>query len=83
MGRLPNYLMPWKIGVGVLILFAISGFLVYAYVMEGIQFRKEQDKDKVEVPKEISFEEETTKKPVKKKKKKPKTIEFTYDQDSE
>ncbi|MCK5046765.1 MAG: hypothetical protein KAS22_09310 [Candidatus Heimdallarchaeota archaeon] len=83
MGRLPNYLMPWKIGVGVLILFAISGFLVYAYVMEGIQFRKEQDKDKVKEPKEISFDEETTKKPVKRKKKKPKTIEFTYDLDNE
>jgi len=81
MGRLPNYLMPWKIGVGVTILVAISGFLVYAYVMEGIQFRKELDKDKVEEPKEISFEEEIEHKPAKKKKKKkkkkPKTIEFT------
>ena len=83
MGRLPNYLMPWKIGVGILILVAISGFLVYAYVMEGIQFRKELDKDKEEVPKEISFEEESKKKPKRRKKKKPKTIEFTYDLNNE
>jgi len=83
MGRLPNYFMPWKIGVGILILVAISGFLVYAYVMEGIQFRKEQDEDKEEIPKEISFEEETKQKPTKRKKKRPKTIEFTYDKNNE
>ncbi|MBK5112930.1 MAG: hypothetical protein KGD59_14580 [Candidatus Heimdallarchaeota archaeon] len=86
MGRLTNYLMPWKIGIGVTILIAISGFLVYAYVMEGIQFRKDLDKDKVveeEAPKEISFEKEVKEKPVKKKKKKPKTIEFTDELNNE
>ena len=83
MGRLPNYYMPWKIGVGVLILVAISGFLVYAYVMEGIQFRKVTDEDKEEIPKEISFEEESKQKSTKKRKRKPKTIEFTYDKNNE
>ncbi len=83
MGRLENYFMPWKIGVGAMILIAISGFLIYAYVMEGIQFRKDFDKNKVEKteePKEISFEEDSKEQSIKKKKKKKyETIEFSDD----
>ncbi|NHJ33540.1 MAG: hypothetical protein FK732_11835 [Asgard group archaeon] len=84
MGRLSNYFMPWKIGVGVTLLVAITGFVVYAYVMEGIQFKKDLEKDKKKEPEEISFEEEIKEKPAKKKKmKKPKTIEFTDDLNNE
>jgi hypothetical protein len=85
MGRLDNYLMTWKIGIGVTILVAISGFIVYAYVMEGIQFRKDLDKEVVEEPKEISLTEETIEKTGirKKKRRKPVTIEFSDDLNNE
>ncbi|HUT81122.1 MAG TPA: hypothetical protein VMZ29_07960 [Candidatus Bathyarchaeia archaeon] len=74
MGRLTDYRIPWKTAVGSLTIVAVFGFLTYAYVMEGLQFRKEDEKEKT---KEQPSEAEKEEKRKKKKEKKPKTIEFT------
>jgi hypothetical protein len=77
-GKLPGYWKAWKIALGSLVFAGVLGFLVYAYVMEGLpQFKerlKKEGKEEEKKPDVISFEKE--KKP-RKKSKKPKTIEFT------
>ncbi len=76
MGRLPDYRLPWKKAVGSLTIIAVFGFMTYAYVMEGLQFRKEEEKAKTKAK---TPEEEKEPKRKKKKEKKPTTIEFTED----
>lgn len=68
LGRLPDYYTPWKIALYSITLTAIGGFLVFAYVMEGIDiYKKQQQKDAT--PDEIDFEQKP-KEPSKKKKRK-------------
>jgi hypothetical protein len=83
-GKLPDYWKAWKIALGSLVFAGVLGFLVYAYVMEGLpQFKEKlkqeekdkQDKKQDEEPDMISFEK--PKKKSQKRTKKPKTIEFT------
>lgn len=74
-GRLQNYWKAWKIAVGSLVIAAVVGFMVFAYVMEGLpEFKKKLEGTEEET-------KEKTEKPPKEKKrrkeKKPKTIEFT------
>ncbi|MHA1125374.1 MAG: hypothetical protein ACTSO7_05915 [Candidatus Heimdallarchaeota archaeon] len=84
-GRIPTYYAPWKIAIGVVGLTVIVGFLVFAFVMEGIETYKNKD-DEEKLPKDVTFgvtddEESTTKKKKKKKKRKakPKALEKTED----
>ncbi len=70
LGRLPNYYTPWKIALYSITLTAIGGFLVFAYVMEGIDFYKKQQQ-KETPPDEIDFIQKP-KEPSKKKKRKSK-----------
>ncbi|MBN1330681.1 MAG: hypothetical protein JXA54_14500 [Candidatus Heimdallarchaeota archaeon] len=74
MGRLTDYRLPWKTAIGSLTIVAVFGFLTYAYVMEGLQFRKEDEKKKSSQHVSEKMNEEKHKKI---KEKKPTTIEFT------
>ncbi|MHA1462095.1 MAG: hypothetical protein ACTSQ0_03395 [Candidatus Heimdallarchaeota archaeon] len=86
LGLIPDYFAPWKIALYSVTLTAIGGFLVFAYVMEGIDiYKKQQEKDAT--PDEIDFEQKP-KEPTKKRKRKSKgTIIFdanySYDETEE
>ncbi len=71
-GRLEDHKMPWKIGVSALAVAAIIGFVVFASVMEGWDFKKQLDKDA-----ETIGMKPVESKPPKKKQKKSELIEFT------
>jgi len=68
-GRIPTYYAPWKIAVGAVGLTLITGFLVFAFVMEGIESYKTKD-ELEKLPKDITFGDVDETKPKKKKKKK-------------
>jgi len=81
MGRLPDYRLPWKTAVASLTIIAVIGFLGYAYVMEGLQFRKDHPKaEKIKIEEPVDEPSELTleaKKPKRSRKQRSKTLEFS------
>ncbi|MHA1354875.1 MAG: hypothetical protein ACTSR1_06855, partial [Candidatus Heimdallarchaeota archaeon] len=82
-GRIPTYYAPWKIAIGAVGLTIITGFLVFVFVMEGIDSYKDMVNEE-KLPKDPTFgvtdeDEPTPKKKKKKSKVKPKTLEKNDD----
>ena len=84
-GRIPTYYAPWKIAIGAVGLTVVTGFLVFVFVMEGIDSYKDMINEE-KLPKDPTFgvtdKDEPTPKKKKKKKKskvKPKTLEKNDD----
>lgn len=85
LNRIPTYTTTWKTVVYSLSITVIGGFIIYAIVMEGIEFYNETKEPKEEID-EIDFgkESDTKVQAKKKKEKKPKMLEFTVtDEDLE
>jgi len=68
-GKLPSYFLAWKIALASLFLAAIVGFLVFVYVKEIPEFKKDWvlkpkalKEEKTDAPKTIQLEEKKTKK---------------------
>ncbi|MBD3192257.1 MAG: hypothetical protein GF308_16580 [Candidatus Heimdallarchaeota archaeon] len=53
-GRMENYQKPWEIAIAAIALALVVGFIIFAYVMEGIEFVKERE-EKPEEPEELVF----------------------------
>lgn len=85
-GRIPTYYAPWKIAIGAVGLTVICGFIVFTFVMEGLESFKNIDKDEKQekLPKDPTFGDTgenklTPKKKKKKSKKKAKPLETPED----
>jgi hypothetical protein len=76
-GRLQDYWKAWKIAIASLVIAAVIGFMIFAYVMEGIPELKKRMAEAEEELKDPTKIKPKEKKP--KREKKPKTIEFTTD----
>lgn len=80
LGRIPNYLAPWKIAIYAIALTAICGFIVFAYVMEGIDiYKKQQETEEAKEEIELATKSEKPPKKKKKKSKSEETIVFESD----
>lgn len=53
-GRMEDYKVAWKIAIAAVALALVVGFVIFAYVMEGIELAKEKE-EKPEEPEELVF----------------------------